>query len=70
MFASLASKLEGNREDPPKAQKTPSISDAIHNATGPQISLHQPIVFPPPPGFPVQPQYGYTPSIAFVPPTI
>ena len=40
MVAALASKLEGNKEDPPKAKGPPSISDAVHNFAGPQTSLH------------------------------
>ena len=67
MFASLASKLEETKKDPPKAKEPPSISDAVHNFGGPQTSLHQPVTFPPPPGFPVQPQYGFAPSVEFIP---
>jgi hypothetical protein len=52
IFESLASKLEGRKEDPPQEKGPPSLSNAVHGFATPKTPLYQPTAFPPPPGFP------------------
>lgn len=52
IFESLASKLEGRKEDPPLEKGPPSLSNAVHGFATPKTPLYQPTAFPPPPGFP------------------
>ena len=59
LVASLALKLENTLANPPVViAPPPSLTNAAPHVANPCTPLQQPVVFPPPPGFPAQPQYS------------